>query len=345
MRALGPLMKALDRRGWSVELFGTEESLTVADRYGLSLSERLGFEGDAGPFGRLLQERSSSLVVTGVAECTVAERTWLAEIRRAGIPSLGILDTWGGYGSRLGRVSMAAGEYPDVLAVMNDQARQEIETVTGWPFVVAAGNPGLEEFLLVADVESRRTARAALGIEEGREVAIFFSQPILQALGTSIGYTQHDALRSLCAAATPGTLLIVAAHPRDDADELRRVAGKRARVLERYDPAALYAASDLVVSCFSACLLEAAIALKPTLSIQPGLQGANRCWSAVLGVSESACSAEEVSSALERTRSLGRSPEELQRRRDLIGISPGAVERLVTIAEALIRRRPAWSAM
>jgi hypothetical protein len=339
MRAIAPVMRALFDRGWDGRIATTEAALPVVERHGF---ERQGIL----IFGRmpidpevLLPAFSPDLFVAGIAECTAAERRWLSSARRHGIPSLGVLDTWGEYADRIGLASVEAGEFTDVLGVMNERAREHLARECSWPRIVATGNPGLEEFLTtLKDDGARSRAKATLGIAPSSEVVTFFSQPIAQKLGVTIGYTQYDALRTLARHVNPAATLLAAAHPLDDVVALQGSLDGRGQVLAHYDPKVVYAASDLVVSCYSACLLEAALALRPTVSLQPGLNGRSRCWSATLGVSEIAVTEEGAPSAIARAIAVGLSPTELLRRRDLIGLKAGAVDRLVTIATRLAEK-------
>jgi hypothetical protein len=340
MRAIAPVMRALFDAGWDGRLAATEAALSVVERHGFErervlIAGRTPVDPDV-----LIPSSRPALFVAGIAECTDVERQWLASARRHAIPSLGVLDTWGEYAVRIGRASVAAGEFTDVLGVMNERARAHLERECSWPRIEATGNPGLEEFLTISrDEDARGRARSALGIPPAREVVGFFSQPIAQKLGRTIGYTQYDALRTLVRHVKPSAVLLVAAHPLEDVTSLEgslenSVEG-RVHVLARYDPKVVSAASDLIVSCYSANLLEAALALRPTVSLQPGLTGANKCWSATLGVSESAITEDEVARAIARAEAVGRSPRELLRRRDIIGLQPGAVDRLLRIATEL----------
>jgi hypothetical protein len=336
MRAIGPVVKALFARGWDGRIATTEAALPVVERHGFERRQVL-------IFGRmpidpevLIASFTPDLFVAGIAECTPAERQWLSSARRYDIPSLGLLDTWGEYANRIGLASVAAGEFTDVLGVMNERAKEHLARECSWPRIVATGNPGLEEFLTASNDDGARSrAKATLGIAPSSEVVSFFSQPIDQKLGTTIGYTQYDALRTLARHVNPAATLLAAAHPLDDVEALRSSLDGRGQVLAHYDPKVVYAASDLVASCYSACLLEAALSLRPTVSLQPGLNGRSRCWSATLGVSEIAVTEEEAPAAIARAMAVGLSPTELLRRRDLIGLQPGAVDRLVTIATRL----------
>jgi hypothetical protein len=339
MRAIAPVMTALASRGWATGIVSSDAAWPVAARLGLTRAERTHPDDvEASGVSRMLDATPTSLALTGIGECAMAELHWLAAVRQAGIPSLAILDTWGDY-HRLARASISAGEYPDVLIVMNEQARLEVETACRWPSIVAAGQPGLDEFLTDERADDRGDARARLSLEAARDVVVFCSQPIAQLFGRSLGYDQYEALALLRATLTADTLLVVTAHPRDDLPTLRRAAGDRAVVLEQYDPATVYTASDVVVSCFSACLLEAALMMRPTVSLQPNLRGHDRSRASVLGIAESAFVAERVPLAIEHARRIGADRGELSRRRACVGIEPGAVSRVVAIAEQLLKPR------
>lgn len=343
MRAVSPLMRALVDQGWDGRIVTTEAALPVVQRQGFESDRiliigRTPIDADA-----LFLHDRPRLFVAGIAEWTEAERRWLSAARRHAIPSLGLLDAWGEYETRIATTSVAAGEYTDCLGVVNEHTRARLSRECSWPRIVATGNPGLEEFLTVAaDAEAGARARTTLSLPQSGEVVSFFSQPIAQKLAVSIGYTQYDALLAVARHVSPSQTLLVAAHPLEDVAALERTIDhaprERVRILTDYDPKVVFAASDLVASCFSTALVQAALALRPTVSIQPGLRGRNRCWSADAGVSELAVTEGEVGPAIARAIAAGRSSDELRRRRDLIDVQPGATTRLVAIAAELAEK-------
>jgi hypothetical protein len=336
MRAVGPLMRSLFDAGWDGRLVTSEAALPVVERHGFESSRvliagRVSVEPDI-----LIPLFKPALFLAGIAEWTEAERHWLASARRHNVPSLGLLDTWGEYETRIGPGSVAAGEFTDVLGVMNERARVHLERDCSWPRIVATGNPGLEEFLTIpGDEGARPRARMTLGIPASSEVISFFSQPIAQKAGVTFGYTQYDALQTLVRHASPTATLLVAAHPGEEVAALEAALDGRGRIIADYDPKVVFAASDLVASCYSTSLLQAALALRPTVSIQPGLKGRNQCWTATVGVTEIAVTEGEAPSAIARAAAVGRSPEELLRRRAIINLQPGAIDRLLAIATEL----------
>jgi hypothetical protein len=331
MRAVAPLAAAFDVLGWRTRVLTTVQARSAADRVGIPESSiTIVRPLDVPASTAALRAVAPALLVFGWGEGSLAERALLAEARRLGVPTLGVLDTWGDFRARLGGEPRV-----DVLAVMNEAARREIldAGIYAADAIFVAGHPGLEEFLQ-EEIGPR--------LPTDRLVVTFFSQPIAQSFGGALGYTQYDALRALAACLDRGSELVVAAHPRDDAHALGAAAAGRGRVLTSYDPAALYRQSNVVVSSFSACLVEAALALRPAVSVQPGLVGADRCWANRLSVSEAAFDGIEVHDALGRAKTIGASPDELRRRRAKIDLQSGSVERICRLAEGLLmssRRR------
>jgi hypothetical protein len=116
---------------------------------------------------------------------------------------------------------------------------------------------------------------------------------------------------------------------------LRETIAERGIVVDGGNRAELYAASDVVVSCFSASLIEAVLARRPAVSVQPGMAGPDRCWTNTLGVSEGVFASSQVAAAIGKALRLARDDDELNRRRDAIGVRPGAVARILRLVESI----------
>jgi hypothetical protein len=332
MRAVAPLGRALSARGCRVGVVCTATAAPIAARFAMDAASIVVLPSDA-TADQAMRAHAPEVAVLGVGEGTAPERQLLAYCRRFGVPTLAVLDTWGDYARRL-----STAECADVLAVMSDAVLRDIRRGGFWPAaqVVAAGHPGLEEFLVIASDESaRREARRRLGLREDGELAVFFSQPIQEVFGDALGYTQLDAVRALGRRLPDDVDWVIAAHPREVPARLGEAGGRRARVLDSYDPAQLYVAANVVSSCFSACLVEAALCSRSVVSIQPGLRGPDRCWASHLGIAETATDESAIEAAFSRARAAARTPSELERRRRAVGLVPGAVDRLLDIVSHL----------
>ena len=336
MRAVAPVSQALAERGWDVRVLTTAFAMPIAAHAGLSMDKTtiVSSEGSDEPFRDYWAGPVPSLLVMGIGEATLTERRLLIDARARRVPSIGILDTWGDYQRRIVEPAMA-GAWCDVLSVMNDVVREEL--APGYPGrVVAAGQPGLEEFMAIGlDADARRRSKVKLGLPPRGDVVTFFSQPIAEQFGQSLGYTQYDALRGFLAALDGNVTAVVVPHPREDALTLRETIAERGIVVDGGNRAELYAASDVVVSCFSASLIEAVLARRPAVSVQPGMAGPDRCWTNTLGVSEGVFASSQVAAAIGKALRLARDGDELNRRRDAIGVRPGAVARILRLVESL----------
>lgn len=345
VRAVAPVVAALQRRGWTGVMAVASSSVSLArrgaiDPRSLAVCER------PTDVRRLVSAGAASLVLAGVSEGDSAEKHAIAEARVAGVTSVVVLDRPGDVKARLTAGMTEGDPRPSVLCVMNEYARAEVGHDGGVADrVVVVGHPGLDEFVRLrgkGSLRRRRAARRRLEIRPGIELITFFSQPIAEMYGDALGFTQYDALRvvqqSVCR--TPRRARLgVAVHPREDRAALRAAVSPGVIVVEDYDPHDLYAASEIIVSCFSACLAEAVLAWRPALSLQPGLRGRDLCWTNAVRASEAVYAPAKFASALGRCRRLRRSPSELARRRRALGIPGNAVRRIVQLIETLDRHR------
>jgi hypothetical protein len=346
VRAVAPVVAALQRRGWTGVMAVASSSEHLLRRADIDDRCLVVCQRPA-DVRRLVSPVRTSVVLAGVSEGESAEKHAIAEARAAGVTSIAVLDTPAEAKTRVTAGSGEGDPRPNVLCVMNEYARSEIgHDAAVADRVVVVGHPGLDEFVRLrggGSVRRRRATRRRLDIAPGTELITFFSQPIAELYGTALGFTQHDALRivqqTVGQKAPRRGRLGVALHPREDVTALRRTVSPETILFEDYDPHDLYAASDVVVSCFSACLAEAVLAWRPAVSLQPGLRGPDRCWTNTLCATEAVYAPARFAPALTRCRRMRRSPRELARRRGALGIPGNAVRRIVDLIETIERQR------
>jgi hypothetical protein len=324
------------RRGWRSILGTSDASVSIARRMGIV--EPLTFNPAESVITMLDRVDGETVVLAGVSEGDGAEKHLIAAARAAGIPTCLVLDNWGWYEQRL-TGTMGTSVLPDVIAVMNDEARRAI-TADGFydGRIIVTGHPGLDEFqhaALTNGEEIMAAARGELGIPQNGEMVAFVSQPLAQQFGTRLGYDQYDAIAMLDSALPDDCGYVVAAHPREDPAALSACCPGRAIVLRDYDPLTLYIAADIVASCFSASLTEAVLVGRPAISIQPHGRSRDHLWTNICGATKPAYTANDLLDALRDARETGRSRAELDRRRDLLGIPTGGTARVMTLVEEL----------
>jgi len=230
------------------------------------------------------QKADAMLYATSVADWAAFE---VAEAARArGIPLLHVLDNWSTYAGRLhGRDGRSL--VPETYAVMDDLAHQEA-VADGVPEAILAvtGHPNLDDLVQ----EAAKFAKS--GRTEQR--LLFVSEPARADSGPAEdpgarGYDEVGVSEALMAAlasmAPEGLEIHVAAHPREDREEVaNRWAGLTAAYPGPKGPldwvlvppdgvrAALHGASH-VAGMSSILLYEAWLLGLPVASLQPGLRG------------------------------------------------------------------------
>jgi hypothetical protein len=213
-----------------------------------------------------LAEIRPDVLLTGTSRQPLAalDDAWWRAARALGIPSVALLDHWIGYAERF-TLSRPFDAMPDIIAVMDDYARDRLVAVgADAARIVVSGQPALDRF-----VTTPFPPRAP----SGERVVLFASEPLEEDVGGARGYVESDALAILLDAlgdipARP----VIRPHPRESPDRLQRV-------LERHERAARIEAggsamdaianADVVVGMTSVLLLEAALAGRHVLSIQP----------------------------------------------------------------------------
>jgi hypothetical protein len=284
--ALIPVLAALTEAG--------DETFTFAREPAAGMFEEAGFDGvisvgtwaeDVQIAERMVGESGAELLLVATSMNPGPDMAVLREGKRRGVPVVGLLDSWTNYQRRfLGPderdVSVAA--MPEVLGVMDDFAVGEL-TALGFPraLVRVVGQPAFDG-LSRPTVAGRARARKALSVGK-QPLVVFFSQSIAEDYGapdaeTYRGYDQVNAAEALWTALADVSLdaaLVVKPHPRERVGQfahLEAEAGARLRVVPSSPAGDLIAAADLVVSMTSITLVEAMLAGRPIISLQPGLR-------------------------------------------------------------------------
>ncbi|MBI4327448.1 MAG: hypothetical protein HY674_19615 [Chloroflexi bacterium] len=213
----------------------------------------------------------------------------IERVRGTAVKSVSLLDSWVNY--RL-RFINRNGELvlPDFIAVMDEQARQEM-IAEGFPGarLCVTGHPGIEELERhrgpAAMLAARNRILSLLAGERPDLVFLFASQPLSQMeAAASWGFDERTVLHDLTAAVREVLqrnrqrgVLLIKPHPRERAPLAGGISGGegplRLFVVEdrQADYRELIAASDIVLGMNSNLLLEACLLEKPVLSYQPGL--------------------------------------------------------------------------
>jgi hypothetical protein len=250
-----------------------------------------------------------SVVVTG-ATGGMLTNAILRKSRRAGIPSVGILDHWQDldlrFGSEDGREPFA--HLQDRLVVMDEEVAAQLAGMGCPPHRIAICGHVYLDWLDHCARPDRAAARSAIGVE-GERVILYVSEPVALDCGDrgsprSPGYTEADVLNIVLeafAASESGATLVVRPHPRE-ADDLYMAPAVAARAIisRAADPLDLLMAADAVLGMTSMMLLQASLWGIPTASLQPDRVGADDFIGTKSGIVEAAHSRAAAKYAVEK---------------------------------------------
>ena len=268
-----------------------------------------------------LAQRAPDALLLGTAWGHSLDKVLLRAAQDQKIPSLAVLDMWSYYRERF--VDPASGEVclPTKLAVMDQLAfDQAVDAGLPASSLVITGQPYLEELAkafrrrdLFERAESlRRQWLGEFAKEEARGLVLFASEAFSRDLGPGTpyyrGYREVDALEGLVEAARMiehshdlRIGVVVKLHPEESDESFQMGAmAQRRQVLVVADqpvwPCLL--ASDVVVGMTSMLLLESAIAGRPTVSFQPGVQDGDSFVGAQIGLVPAVTSVHELAPVL-----------------------------------------------
>ena len=284
--ALIPVLNALAVAG--------DDTFTLAREPAAGTFESAGFDGvisvgswpeDVATARRVVGESGARLVLAATSMNPGPDMAALREGKRLGVPAVCLLDSWTNYERRFlapGDHEVSVAVLPDALCVMDEFTVVEL-TELGFPRAKMriVGQPAFDG-LVAGAAADRHPARQALGVG-GESLVVFFSQSIAEDYGapdaeTYRGYDQVIAAEALLSAlreVSDDALMVVKPHPRERVGRfahLERKAEERLRVVPSMRAGDLVAAADLVVSMTSITLVEALLAGRPIISLQPGLR-------------------------------------------------------------------------
>lgn len=267
----------------------------------------------------LLEELQPALLLCGTSVNGVdLERSFIDAARSCGIPSLGLLDFWSNYAVRFSDHRGKLTCLPDIVAVMDSQAREQM-IAEGFPpaRLCVTGQPAFD--CLVARRREFTPARyevlrASLGAHADDYLVVFVSQPLAAMYGPGSscahnhpGYDEHDVLKLVVSAletiseeTSVKIVLAVRPHPRERAEDVFSLdsPGIQIRLAREEQAHELVLSADLVAGMTSALLVEACYLGAVTLSLQPGLRTSDVLPTNALGVSRAVYRSEEALPAI-----------------------------------------------
>lgn len=323
-RVVAPILLALHQLGHPVVLIGSGPSTGICNNEfpGLCLREiedsaslQTGID--------LLKEEGAQLLVSASGLYNEIEHTMRLAANSLGLPIVGVLDWYFNMRQRFQRVERSSGcmvdSRPDWVLALDEPTKKEvIQAGFQQDQIHVAGYINLEHSLqkVMAFEKDLAGIRGELGIPASKKIAVFFSEPYINAAdgkewggvggyfdssGHPIhGYTAAESLQAVLSAMESlewfrHAHLVVKAHPMEHVPALMKVMSrlpedlkKKMTIVEKYDPAKLIALGSIFFGMASVALLEASITGKPVLSVQIGLNKSpedDPCISNRLGLS------------------------------------------------------------
>lgn len=360
--ALVPVVKAFLGKGSSVSLLATRHALDIFSRERLaaascddkglfSLKEWVDFSS------KWLTERKPQLVLTATSLGAGLGKGFIRAAHHRRIPCVTVLDSWTHYRERFVEEGEELSEevLPTLLTVMDPWCMSELVQI-GFPAARGrvAGQPAFDQFARWISSEAAQKERARvrrlLGVGQGQQLILFFSQPILEVAEPSDlrgyrGYNEFQVVRllreSLRDLSKP-VKLVVKLHPREDPGKYRDLAMEGVLLVpgsgEMGGADQLIAAADLCTGMASIALVKAAVAERKVLSLQPGLTGEDPLILGRMGLLKSVTEASQISLAV---RQILREPKPLLSRAQLpiFWTDGGGSGRVVEVAEELLHAK------
>ena len=317
--ALAPVIKVLkSERRVRLVVYAYNEGIEVMRRCNVS-SVSLPNPIDADWDSRRLAEDRASLVLTGTSHNGLDwEKLFISSSHSAGVPSISVLDFWSNYALRFGDDCGGLTYIPDMIAVMDERARDEmIAGGFSGKNIVVTGQPAfdaLAECRRQFSAARRSATRAALGLTADDLLVVFVSQPLRRLSGECnddprfLGFDEESVLSSVITSlgTTSGKTdrcitLLIRPHPRDRTAWSRDdgAPGVKVLVSTSGDGRDDVMASDLVVGMNSILLVEACYLGGIVLSVQPELRRVDTLPTNRSGASVGVYREEDIGPAIE----------------------------------------------
>jgi len=223
----------------------------------------------------------------------------------AGRPRAQFIDTWTNYRRRFeGPTGLVVGER--IFVIDANAAREAADAGLPSDRFAIVGQPSWES---VAPMPPAR-----------KDCVLYLSAPVLDGYGRTLGYTEDESFRIVTnlRAKRPDLFaeLLYSAHPVQKRPEPAQLAGAILTPFER----GLLDRVGTVLGMFSSPMIDAFLAGRAVVSVQPGAVGPDQCPLSRHGFIDRVGGETELAAAMERPRSSGRD--------DLAAALHGSVDRL-----------------
>jgi len=230
---------------------------------------------------------STRITVTGTSWIPKLEAEIWMRSRKAGIPSLAVLDNWNEIGRRFTwpEDKPAFHSSPDCIAVMDEWTRRDMQN-RGCPGdkIAVTGQPALDVCSEPRQI-GKEEARKRLGLPSDAYIILFISEAIETFFGKGTplskehpGYDDEVVLEQLLTAlensTIPDVMVIAKPHPSEEAERSGKVLEAfpkiKSKVAGKESGRVLAQAADAVVGTTSLLLLEAFLMKRPVCAHRPG---------------------------------------------------------------------------
>ncbi len=357
INAIVPVIKKLMADGKTeVVVLGHEFSEPILAKAGISFKTIKDFGlSDVSPnsMGVLLQAVSPNLVLMGTSgqegkANDILEHSLTLASRNLNIKSLAVIDVWGCYWQRFTdeRTNRKLELLPDCVAILDEVAKEDM-LKEGFPKdrLVITGNPHFDN--LPARAKSfteiqRSELKRKIGLD--CETLFFLAGNGFSSAKPDCGYWDLDVIELILDTMSelPGVGLAVRVHPRMPTEDKRQVfdaiarSGTKAKLIEDIDSQTLALVADVTFCEFSTIGIEAVYMRRPTVSLQPGLQGKDNLLVSEKGIIP-------VGYTVEACRELIKKAVDPQYRADILNLSANfatdgrATERVVELVCSLLK--------
>jgi hypothetical protein len=352
--AVAPVIERLRQEGHSIEVLAYHQAVGLWRERGLAPVD-LALVTDRAEVEHRLGAADALLVGTSFNEIGW-EKHFVAASRHQMVPSLAVLDFWSNYRSRFVDDRGNLTFLPDLIAVMDEQARSEM-IAEGFPadHLCVTGQPAFDELeTFRTNREARRqSARDYLEVGPSDQLIVFVSQPLAALFGTDttnplfLGYTEaqvrlalRQALETIARRTGIRILLLIRPHPRENLNELSEPSSAwvHVRVDNWGDRRDVVLAADLVVGMNSVLLVEACLLRCPVLSLQPGLLRPDTLPTNRYGASCAVYRIEDIYLVVEKLLTVPEARATAAGESSRLCVEPNATGRVVDALKALLPR-------
>lgn len=317
--AVAPVIKLLrEEKRVKIIAYAYRHAITIWKKMKLDYSPI--FEINTEKVFQLLKENNTKLLLTGTSVNPVElEKRFISAANTIGIPTLAILDYWSHYRARFSNGKGLLSFLPDIIAVMDELARDEMISEGFDPNkIVITGQPSLDDLLVYKKNYSPvkgREIRNTLGIGCFEKIVLFVSQPFVDKICSDVrkpeelGFTEKSILKSLIKALENVSIrtdkkivLIVRPHPREKIEDFICYKSDYFRIIVSSEQEArdMVMASDIVLGINTILLFESCYLGQVTVSVQPGQENSDVLPTNGMGLSIPIYHEEDMERVLEK---------------------------------------------